>query len=47
MAAVAVAFGVVLGLGFWVRDPGLTMDDSTFGLLAVYVISRFRSLFRS
>jgi len=39
MAAVAVAFGVVLGFGFWVHDRGLAMNDSTFGLLAALAIA--------
>ncbi len=38
MAAVPVAFTVVLGFGFWVHDRGLSMDDSTFGLLAAIAI---------
>jgi hypothetical protein len=38
MAAVPVAFTVVLGFGFWVHDRGLNMDDSTFGLLAAIAI---------
>lgn len=38
MAAVPVAFIVVLGFGFWVHDRGLNMDDSTFGLLAAIAI---------
>jgi len=39
VAAVAVAFGVVLGFGFWIHDHGLAMDGSTFGLLAALAIA--------
>ena len=39
MGAVPVAFIVVLGFGFWVHDRGLSMDDSTFGLVAALAIA--------
>ena len=38
MGAVAVAFIVVLGFGFWIHDRGIAIDDSTFGFIAALVL---------
>jgi hypothetical protein len=39
MGAVAVAFAVVLGFGFWVHERDVVISDSTFGLLAGLAIA--------